>query len=87
MLKNQAKYGHHLFVMTNNEVHGQLGLIQPGVPGVGQHMADREQKEEMFLAQYPEHYTGEANTEVHPMISGMMQNYSKKFSGLHISNM
>ena len=35
---------------------------------------------------YPEHYTGEANTEVHPTILGMMQNYNKKFSKLRISN-
>ena len=28
--KNQAGYGHHLVVMPNNEVHGQVGQVQPG---------------------------------------------------------
>ena len=49
-------------------------------------MAEREQKVEIFRAQYPEHYTREANTEVHPKISGIMQNYNKKFSKLRIRN-
>ena len=43
--KNQAEYGHQLVFMPNNEVHGQVGQIQPGKPGIGQHMAEREQKE------------------------------------------
>ena len=42
---------------------------------------------EIFRAQYPEHYTGEANTEVHPTIAGMIQNYNKKFFKLCIRNM
>ena len=84
--KNQAKYGHHLFGMPKNELHVQVGKLQPGAPGVGQHMFDREKKAEVFRAQYPERYTGEANTEVHPTILGMMQNYNKKFSKLCISN-
>ena len=72
--------------MKNNEVHGQVGQLQPGAPGVGQHMTDREQKAEIFQAQYPERYTGEANTEVQPTITGVTQNYNKKFSKLRISN-
>ena len=51
MPKNQAKYGHHMFVMTKNEVNVQVGKLQPGAPGVGQHMAEREQKAEIFQAQ------------------------------------
>ena len=49
-------------------------------------MAKREQKAEIFQAQYTERYTGEANTEVHPTIAGMMQIYNKKFSELRIRN-
>ena len=49
-------------------------------------MAEREQNTEIFRAQYPERYTGEANTEVHPTIVGMIQNKNKKFSELRISN-
>ena len=56
--KNQAEYGHHLVVMPNNEVRGQVGKVHPGTPGVGQHMAEREQKSEIFWSQYPERYTG-----------------------------
>ena len=48
--RNQAEYGHHLVVMPNNKVHGQVGRIQPGAPGVWQHTAEREQKAEMFWA-------------------------------------
>ena len=58
VLKNKADYGHHLVVMPNDEVHGQVGQLQPGTPGVGKHMAEREQKSEIFWAQYPELYTG-----------------------------
>ena len=46
--KKQAKYGHHPFVMPKNEIHVRVGQIQPGAPGVGQHIAEREQKVEMF---------------------------------------
>ena len=60
--KKQSEYGHHLFFMPKNEVHGRVGQLQPGVPGVGQHMDKSEQKAEIFWAQYPEIYTGEANT-------------------------
>ena len=49
-------------------------------------MAERKQKVEIFRKQYPERYTGEANTEVHPKIAGMIQNYNKKFSELRIRN-
>ena len=56
--KNQAECGHHLVAMPNNEVHGQVGKLHPGAPCLGQHMIEREQKAEMFWAQYPEHYTG-----------------------------
>ena len=41
---------------------------------------------EIFWSQYPERYTGEANTELKPAIAGMMQNYNKRFSELCISN-
>ena len=40
--KNKSEYGHHLFVMPKNEVHGRVGQINPGSPGVGQHMAEHE---------------------------------------------
>ena len=40
--KKQVKYGHHLFFMPNNEVHGRVGQLQPEAPGVGQHMVERE---------------------------------------------
>ena len=63
-----------------------VGQLQPGAPGVGKHMVEREKKAEIFRAQYPEHYTGEANIEVPPTITGMMQNYNKKFSKLLIRN-
>ena len=49
--KKQAEYGYHLVVMPKNELHGQVGQIQPGTPGVGQHMAERERKMEIFWAQ------------------------------------
>ena len=84
--KNQAEYGHHLVVILKNEVHGQVGQIQSGTPGVGKHMTEREQKSEIFWSYYPEQYTGGANTELHPTISGMMHNYNKKFSELRIRN-
>ena len=74
VLKKQAEYGDHLVVMPKNEVHDQGGSLQPGTPGVGKHMSEREQKAEIFLAQYPERYTRGTNTEVHPTISGIMQN-------------
>ena len=85
--RNQAEYSHHLVVMPNNEVRGQVGQLHPGAPRVGQHMAERKQKAEIFWAQYPERYTGGANTEVHATVAIMMQNYNKKFSKLRISNM
>ena len=50
-------------------------------------MAEREQKPEIFRAQYQERYTWGPNKEVHPTIAGMIQNYNKKFSELRISNM
>ena len=46
--QKQAEYGHHLVVMTKNEVNGQVGQLQPGTPGVGQHMADCEQNRKYF---------------------------------------
>ena len=49
--KNQAEYGHHLVFMPKNVVNDQVGQLQPGTPGVGQHMAEREQKAEIFRAQ------------------------------------
>ena len=49
-------------------------------------MAKCKQKPEIFRAQYPDHYTGEAKKPVHPTIEGMIQNYNKKFSELRISN-
>ena len=60
--------------MPNKEVHVQVGQLQIGEPGVGQHMSEREQKAEIFWAQYPERYAERENTEVHPLIAGMMQN-------------
>ena len=60
--------------MSKNEVNGQVGQIQPEVPGLGQRMTEREQKAEIFWAQYPERYAERENTEVHPLIAGMMQN-------------
>ena len=86
MPKAQSDYSHHLVVMPNNESHGQVGNLQPCPPGVGQHMAEHEQKAEIVSEQYPERYTGGTRTEVHPEISHMMQNYNKKFSELRISN-
>ena len=70
--------------MPNIEVHGRVLQLQPGEPGVGQHMAERKQKVEIFRAQYPESYTGEANTYVHPTIADTMQKYDKIFAELHI---
>ena len=84
--KKQAKYGHHLFVIPKNEVHVQVGQLQPGAPGVGQHVVEREQKAEIFWAHYPERYIGEATTEVHPTIGVMMHNNNKNFLELRIRN-
>ena len=84
--KNQAEYGHHLVVIPYNEVHGQVGQLHPRKPGVGKHMAEREQKAEIFCAHNPERYTRGANTELHHTIVGIMQNYNKNFSELRISN-
>ena len=78
--KNQAEYSHHLSFMTNNEVHGQVVQLQSGAPGIGQHMAKCEKNAEIFWAQYQEHYTGEENTEVQPIIAGIMHIYNKKIS-------
>ena len=86
MPKKQAEYAHHLVFMPKNEAHVQVGQLQPGTPGVGQYTAEREQKAEIFWAQYLERYTGGTNIEVHPTIAGMMQNYNRKFSELRISN-
>ena len=47
-------------------------------------MSECEQKAEIFRSHYPERHKGGAKTEVHPTISGMMQNYNKKFSELRI---
>ena len=49
-------------------------------------MSEREKKAEIFQAQYPERYTGEANTEAQPRISDMMKNYNKNLSELRIRN-
>ena len=54
----QAEYSNHLVVMPKNEIHGQVGHLQPGTTGVGKHMAEHEQKAEIFQAQYLERYTG-----------------------------
>ena len=69
-----------LLSCQNIKAHGQVGQIQPGKTGVSEYMAEREQKSEIFRAQYPERYTGGTNTEVQPTIGGMMQNYNKKYS-------
>ena len=50
-------------------------------------MDEREPKAGIFWEKYPKFYTGEANTDVHPKIEGMMQNYNKKFAELHIRNL
>ena len=84
--KHQAKCDHHLFFMPKNEVHGRVGQLQLWAPGVGQQMAEHEQKAEIFQAKYPERYIGEANVYVHPTIAGMMHNYNMKFSELRIRN-
>ena len=77
--QKQSEYGHHLVVMPNNEAHVQVRQLQPWTSGLGKHMAEREQKAEISWSQYPERYTGGKNTEVHPTIAGMMQNYNNKF--------
>ena len=51
--KNQADYALHLVVIPKNEAHGQVGQLQPGAPGIGKQMAEREQKAEIFRAYYP----------------------------------
>ena len=84
--KKKAKYGRHPFFMPKNELHGQVGQLQSGAPGIGQHMAKCEKNKEIFWAQYQEHYTGEENTEVQPIIAGIMHIYNKKISELRISN-
>ena len=85
--EKKAEYGHHLVVIPKNGAHGQVDQLHPGTPGVGQYTAEREQKVEIFLAQYLEGYTGKKNADVHHTIADMMQNYNKKFSNLRISNM
>ena len=49
-------------------------------------MDEREQKAEIFRAQYLEYYKGEANIEAHPTIAVVMQFHNKKFSDLRIRN-
>ena len=49
--KKQAEYSHHLVVMPKNEAYGQVGELQSGTPGLGQHMAECEQKAEIFREQ------------------------------------
>ena len=46
--KKKSDYSHHLFVMPKNEVNGRVGQLHPVAPGVGQHMAEREKKAEIF---------------------------------------
>ena len=48
--KKRAEYVHHLVFMPKKEAHGQVVQLYPGKPGVGQHMAKREQKAEIFWA-------------------------------------
>ena len=48
VFKNQADCGHHLVVLPKNEVHVQVGQLNPGSPGVGQHMVEREKKRKYF---------------------------------------
>ena len=50
MPKKKADYVHHLVFMPKNEVHGQVGKLHLGTPGVGKHMAEREKKAEIFRA-------------------------------------
>ena len=42
--KKQGEYAHNLVAMPKNEVHGPVSQLQPGTPGVGQYMAEGEQK-------------------------------------------
>ena len=49
-------------------------------------MAEREKKNGNISGTVPRPYTGEAKTEVHPTISGMMHNYNKQFSEQNTSN-
>ena len=76
VLKNQAEYGHHLVVMPKNEAHGQVGQIQPGTPGVGQHMVEREKKQKPFGHSTQNVIQEGENTEVQPTIKCIMQNYN-----------
>ena len=85
--KKQAEYGHNLFFMPNNEVHGRVGQLHPGAPGIGQHMYEREKKRKYFGHSTQNFIQEKANTEVNPKIVGRMQNYNKKFSELRIRNM
>ena len=50
--KNKSEYVHHLVVMTKNEVNVQVGQLQPVAPVVGQRMADRELKTELFWGKH-----------------------------------
>ena len=68
-----------MFFIPKNEVHDRVGQLQPGALNVGKHMAEREQKAEIFRAHDPERYIGEANKEVHPKIAGMMQIITRSF--------
>ena len=52
--KKQAEYGHQPFVMSENEVHGQVDQLQPGALWVRQQMAKREQKGGNILGTVPQ---------------------------------
>ena len=72
--QKQADNGHHLVVIPENDVHGQVGQIQPGAPGVGQNMGERKKRRKSFGNSTQNVIQRGANIEVHPKVAGIMQN-------------
>ena len=86
MPKKKADYGNYLVVMPKNEAHGQVGQLQSGKLGVGQHMVERGQKAEIFWSQYPERYTEGNKHRGAPYNSRHYAELQHFFSELCISN-
>ena len=67
-------------------VEGRVVQLKPDGGG-GRNNADRDEKSEVFRAEFADRYTGALNANVHPTIASMMNDYNKKIDGLRISQL
>ena len=70
--------------MDKHVVEGRVVQLKHGGGG-GINSADRDEKAEVFRAQFTDRYTGALNANVHPTIVSMMVDYNNNFDGLRIS--